>query len=102
MTGRMAGYCAGFNQAGVAGLGRGYGNAFNRGLFLRRRRRFGSDVGGIGRGFPGWEPQPVGFAEPSDMGEKRYLEDQVVFLERQLKDIKRRLDQLVEPDAAGQ
>jgi hypothetical protein len=102
MTGRMAGYCAGFNRPGFTGFGRAYGNAFNRRPFLRWRRRFGSDAREGDLGFPGWEPYPMGVSESAEMGEKRYLKDQVVFLERRLRDIKKRLDQLGEPDAAEQ
>jgi len=57
MTGRAAGYCAGFGMPGFAnpyvprmGMGWGYGRGFGRGMGFGRGRGFGRGMG-FGRGW---------------------------------------------------
>ena len=103
MTGRRAGYCAGYDrpryasQEMVRGLGRGYGRGMGRG------RGPGRGLGqGFGRG-PGYygptsEPpdprtMPV-YQEPSPEEEKKFLEALVKDLEAELEDVKARMTEL--------
>ena len=96
MTGRALGYCAGNNNPGFTKdvpRGRGYGRGFGRGF------------GGRGRGFwrrdyypeQYYEPAPIhrqAYPEQTKDEEKRYLEDMVKSLESDLKDMKKRLEDL--------
>ena len=102
MTGRAAGYCAGYPGPGymnpdVPGYGRGFG--FGRG------RGFGRGFWGRGRGFwrrgyypePYYEPAPYyrgTSPEPSREEEKTYLEETVKGLEEEIKAIRERLQEL--------
>lgn len=100
MTGRAAGFCAGYPTAGfmnsVPGRGRGIGRGrggFGRGLALGFRG---------GRGGFGWGPGAVPAypyagpyaAAPTAEQEKSALTAQVAHFENMLKDIKARLDEL--------
>ena len=94
MTGRGAGYCAGYTMPG-------YANKIGRfGAF-----GFGKGFGGRGRGFrhwfyakglPGW--MRFGFSSPfnqySKEDEKSFLKQQVEFLTKTIDDINRRLSEL--------
>ncbi len=61
MTGRAAGYCAGYNIPGFANSGRGYGRGFGRGW----RHGFGRGWNrGFGRGWYAY-PQPA-IVQPTD------------------------------------
>ena len=95
MTGRGAGYCAGYNmpgylnKAGGRGCGMGFGRRNNFGSFGRqnggsgRRNRF--FAGGLsGRTW----------ANPDPEAEKQSLQSQVEFLQTKMAAIKKRLDEL--------
>lgn len=105
MTGRGAGYCAGFSNPGYmnpapgGGLGRGTGRGFGRG--------FGRGMGrGFGRGFvnmfaPGWGygqqgPTTQPAADPKH--EMRILKQQSEALKDQLDDIEQRMAELSQSD----
>ena len=109
MTGRAAGYCAGYPVPGYAnpdvpGYGRGFGYGRGRG------RGFGRGYWGRGRGFwgrgyypyptPDYRPAPTNpdyvstYPEPSREEEKAYLKDTIKGLEEDLKAIKERLQEL--------
>ncbi len=88
MTGRRAGYCAGYSVPGYAnpypyggfgGRGRGY-----------RRRYFRWGMGG----YPGYDPYMQGYEPIVPVDEKEYLTKQAEALEKELKDIKNRLSSL--------
>ena len=96
MTGRGAGFCAGFNMPGYASPAAG------RGLSGR-----GRGFGGGGRGWrhcfwatglPGWMRFGWGgmapAAEPAPEAEKRFLDGQAQALRTQLDVIERRLEEL--------
>lgn len=97
MTGRAAGYCAGYGMPGYMNPipGRGFGAGFGRG----RGRGF---WGGGGRGWrhmywatglPGWGGvAPV--LPPTPETEKRFLKAQATALQRQIDDIRKRLEEL--------
>ena len=107
MTGRAAGFCAGFGTPGYANPapGRGFGMGFGRG------RGFGGRGGGGGRGYrhmfyatglPGWLRSGGGggrasYAAPTPTAERDYLKGVAESLQGQLDEIKKRLD-----DLAGQ
>ncbi len=96
MTGRGAGYCAGYSAPGYAnaagggygcGIGRGRGRGF-------RRMYFSGGVPGAGR-FPGYG-YGYGYADPylSADSEKDMLNRQAKFLEDQMAEIRKRLDDI--------
>lgn len=104
MTGRGAGYCAGYGVPGYAnptfgrGLGRGFGRGFGRG------RRFGC-WGGMGwYGAPpreGWAfAYPVPYAPsvpppvPDPEIEKRVLKNRTELLQSELEFLRKRLEEL--------
>lgn len=112
MTGRGAGYCAGFGMPGYAnpmpgrgfGMGGGRGGGFGRG--------FGRGFGGGGRGWrnmyyatglPGWArpygsvadvPPYEATAASTGSDELAYLKDQAKYFNETLKDINKRIDEL--------
>jgi len=92
MTGRRAGYCAGYSVPGyvndVPGWGRGFG--YGRGY----RWGFG---GGYGRGYRwgtgyyrGYYPEDL----PPVGNEKSFLENELKYLGQRQKDIQKRLNEL--------
>ena len=93
MTGRAAGYCAGF---GVPG----YTNPIPAGFGARGRRRWPGRGPGRGMGRFFWPGGAVPYAygahyapaEPQE--ERRFLEGQSRVLQEQLEDIKQRLDEI--------
>ena len=93
MTGRGAGYCAGFttpgfvNQAGDGGFGRGMG--------MGRGARVG---GGMGFGFRNrfYAPETVQAPPISADQEKEYLAREAKALENDLEAIKERLNELTD------
>lgn len=104
MTGRGAGYCAGYGVPGYAnptfgrGLGRGFGRGFGRG------RRFGC-WGGMGwYGAPRWGgwafAYPVPYAPPVPSPvpdpeiEKRVLKNRTELLQSELEFLRKRLEEL--------
>ena len=105
MTGRAAGFCAGFGMPGYANPvpGRGFGMGFGWG-----RGAWGRGFGGGGHGWrhwyyatglPGWlrsgwgAPTPY-YAAPTPKAEREYLDDLAKSLQDQLDGVKKRLDQL--------
>ena len=95
LTGRRAGYCAGYDVPGYAndtvppmGMGRGYGRGGGRG-----RGRGGGRGGGRGRPYPDYVPVPV--QAPED--EATYLENAAARLEADLKAVKDRIKELKKP-----
>ncbi len=102
MTGRGAGYCAGYSVPGFANPipGRGYGFGFGRGLGLGFR---GGRGGGWGRwGYPAPYPtygyatpftMPYGTA-PSKEQEIDALQEQAKYFEETLAEIKKRVSDL--------
>ena len=102
MTGRALGYCTGsgspgFTKEGFRGRGVGFGRNFGRGQGrgLARGRGFGW------RGsYPSYyEPAPYypgTYPEPSKEDEKRYLEETLKGLEKEIKDIHNRIKELSE------
>ncbi len=94
MTGRGAGYCAGFAAPGCAnpvGFAGGFGGCFGRGRGFRRMF--------YATGMPGW----ARYGYPANTGtnaaafdEKAFLSNQAEFLENQLQQVKKRLSSLDE------
>lgn len=97
MTGRRAGYCAGFDRPGYANQG-GFGRGYGRGRGPGQGRGQGR---GMGYGGPGYrEPDryiPV-YREPSPEDEKNYLENLVNDLEAELKSVKERINELAKKE----
>jgi len=100
MTGRQAGYCAGYNMpgflntAGRRGMGMGLGrgaNAGGRGGGLRRRNRFFA-AGVPGRAWLGGPATPFHQADPER--EKQALKSQAEDLQSEMDAIKKRLGEL--------
>mgnify|MGYP002682013351 FL=1 len=106
MTGRGAGYCAGYATPGftnpVGGRGRGFGFGFGRGAGAGFR---GVRGGWGGRGFFGrwgapfggagfYPAAPVSFATPTREQEIDALQGQAKYFEDALSDIKKRLGEL--------
>lgn len=110
MTGRAAGYCAGYSEPGFINpyIPRG-----GRGCGFGRGRGFGRSWGrGFGRGWrrgnyppprPSYSPEPyygpapyygAPIPEPKPEEEKAYLEKVVESLENDLKEAKKRIDDL--------
>jgi len=103
MTGRAAGFCAGYPAPGYAnkGPGRAFGRGFGRGAGFRR----GFHAGGFGRrnrfyasGMPGrgWYG---GWNAPlaSQETEQQVLRSQAEYLQAELDAIKKRMDELNGP-----
>ena len=114
MTGRGAGYCAGYNMPGYANPigGRGFGRGFGRGQGFGRGfgRGYGRGMGrGFGRGYGYYGPDnyppepyypgaaPV-YREPAPEEEKVYLENLVKGMETELGDIKTRIKELAKKE----
>ena len=93
MTGRRAGYCAGYGVPGYMndvpvrgrgfGYGRGYGRGWGRGYGYGYGYRWGAGYGG------GWYPGPV-----SPEYERTFLENELKYIEQRQKDLRKRLDEL--------
>ncbi|MCD6200898.1 MAG: DUF5320 domain-containing protein [Bacteroidales bacterium] len=90
MTGRRAGYCAGYSVPGymndVPGWGRsyGYGRGARWGYGYGRGYRWGA---GYGRGY---YPADV----PPAVDEKTFLENELKYLEQQQENLRKRLNDL--------
>jgi hypothetical protein len=107
MTGRGAGYCAGYPAPGYMnagpgrgwgrGGGRGWGGGFGRGRGwgggFGRGRGWGRGYGYFAGGMPGWQPWP-GAPTPTADQELEVLRRQADLLESTLKDIRDRLQEL--------
>ena len=97
MTGRAAGFCAGYPSPGYAnpsfgqGFGRGWGRGFGRGFWGRRT---------LWRGplyqDPYYPPFRGVFPTQNKEEEKTYLEEMVKGLEEEIKDIRARIKELSE------
>jgi hypothetical protein len=98
MTGRAAGYCAGYDRPGYmnpyprGGFGRGWGRGFGRGMGWGR---------GWGRGWaqpgyaPGYYPQQApAYEHPSREDELRMLRDQLKYAEEDMKAMQKRIAEL--------
>jgi len=99
MTGRGAGYCAGYAMPGNAnpiggGFGRGRGGGWGRGGFGYRHNFYGP--GAYGRPYAGWSVPWPGAAAPSTEEEMSALKSQADILKKSLEDIQRRLKELDE------
>ncbi|MEN6360928.1 MAG: DUF5320 domain-containing protein, partial [Smithella sp.] len=100
MTGRQAGYCAGYNMPGFLNnaCGRGMGMGFGRGANLggrgggfRRRNRF------FATGVPGrtqFGSFAASFQQADPEMEKQALKSQAEYLQSEMDAIKKRLDEL--------
>jgi hypothetical protein len=103
MTGRGAGFCAGFGKPGYANTvpGCGFGMGFGRG-----RGTWSRGFGGGGRGWrsmfyatgvPGWRSYGTfapPYAEPDPQVEKQTLKTQAETLQVELDSIRKRLEEL--------
>ena len=105
MTGRAAGFCAGFGvpgytnpgRGGGRGRGRGFGGGpqFGRGVGFGRGRSFGPAYGPVAYG-------PAGYGAP--YGEEQELEQlkgQADYFANALEDIKKRIDGLESQDSTS-
>jgi len=107
MTGRGAGYCAGYpvpgymNPYGGRGSGMAGGRGFGRGMGRGFRRGFGAVAPGYQWGVPTVPPFPTAAAYGSPYGpavapeqELEELKNQAGYLTDTLEDIKKRIDEL--------
>ena len=93
MTGRAAGYCAGYPVPGYMNPipGRGWGRGFGRG------RGFGGGFGWRGwAGVGGFAPPaaPWAYGQPTAQEERTVLETQMQALQAQLDSVKQRLEEV--------
>ncbi len=99
MTGRGAGYCAGYQSAGFMNplFGRGFGCGWGRGGggFGRRNRFYATGLTGWQRAAMGAPPYPPAFA-PYFSREQQVdaLRSQAGYLEQELEAIRKRLEEL--------
>jgi len=94
MTGRRAGFCAGYQVPGFMNpiQGRGYGFGFGRGAGFGRGRGRGRGFGAVGQPVQvNWGYQP---SEISPDEEKQMLASQVESLQQQLEAVSSRLAEL--------
>lgn len=99
MSGRGAGYCAGFGAPGfmTPGPGRGFGRGlgFRGGRGRRCRGMMFAPWGGRVPQAGPWPAQPApGFAGPSREQEREMLQGQIEHLENTLSDLQQRLNEL--------
>jgi len=103
MTGRAAGYCAGYPVPGYMnpGFGRGYwGRGFRGGGWGRRNWYYATGLTGWQRaplGYPAWGTYPYGppvSFPPSQEQELEMLKTQASWLENSLADIQKRMEEL--------
>ena len=105
MTGRGAGFCAGYAVPGYANPvgGRGYGMGFGGGRGMGRGRGFGRGfgLGRVGYGAPAWagvaDPYPANASfGPTVTAEQELegLKQQAEFLQNSLSQISERINQL--------
>lgn len=101
MTGRAAGYCAGYQAPGFANPipGRGYGFGFGRGMGYGfrggRGGRWGVPFGGYGYGAPYAAPNAAPFgAAPTREQEIEGLKGQAEYFENAISEIKKRIAEL--------
>jgi hypothetical protein len=86
MTGKAAGFCAGYPNPGyiTPGYGRGLGRGVRRGFW------------GRGRGFwwRDYSPEPYYSQKPSREEEKTYLENMIKSLNEEIKSVQSRLQEI--------
>lgn len=104
MTGRAAGYCAGYRVPGYAnpvggrrpfGFGRGAGRGF-------RNRYYATGVPGWRRAPYGWDAPQGYYAQPDSQEEMQFLRDQADFLKKQLEDVQNRISTLESNSDSGE
>ena len=89
MTGRGAGYCAGFDRPGFANFG-GRGMGMGRGMRMGRGGGFGRGGFGFRNRFYGVQQAPAITPEQ----EKEYVKNDIKALEEELEAAKQRLKEL--------
>ncbi|MBN2209424.1 MAG: DUF5320 domain-containing protein [Candidatus Coatesbacteria bacterium] len=104
MTGRAAGYCAGYNVPGFMNPVGGRGAGFGGGGFGRGRRNWYHATGmpgwqRAGMGMPAWGMPGYGYASPAGYaptGEQELgaLKTQAEYLEKSLDEIRKRMNEL--------
>ncbi|MBN2225922.1 MAG: DUF5320 domain-containing protein [candidate division Zixibacteria bacterium] len=109
MTGRGAGYCAGYTMPGYmnpvwgrnfgqGGYGYGFGRGFGRGFGMGRGRGFGRGWGmGMGRQampYPYYPDQGDVASQPTAENELAYLKDQAKYFGDALENINKRIAKL--------
>jgi len=102
MTGRAAGYCAGYGVPGYMNPipGRGFGYGFGRGWGRGRGRGWGRGFGGMGQMGYGPDygvayPGPLAYGNPvSPQQEAEALKTQAEQVEATLAGIRKRLDEI--------
>jgi hypothetical protein len=104
MTGRAAGYCAGYNAPGYAnpvggwGAGRaggvGYGGGYGRGGYGHGWRHRYLTTGIPGRALAFGNPYAYGVPRYEAADERSFLMEQAEYLKSALEDINKRLDSL--------
>ena len=102
MTGRAAGFCAGYqvpgymNPWGGRGWGRGFGRGFGRGYGRGMGWGRGWGPGGAYPGYaPGYYPQQApAYQPPSREDELRMLRDQLKYAEEDMKAMRERIAEL--------
>lgn len=100
MTGRAAGYCAGYPVPGYMNPipGRGFGG-WGRGLGWGRGWGARAAWGVPPAGWPGYGATPYGWPQPTPEQEADALKRQAEFLQGQLDAIQKRLDELASQTA---
>ncbi len=98
MTGRAAGYCAGYpvpgfmNPYGGRGMGMAWGRGGGRGMGMAWRRGRGGGFGGAR--FMARVPGPIAYAPPNREQELEMLRDQADWLKSQMDAVNQRIDEL--------
>jgi len=95
MTGRAAGYCAGYSVPGFAnpvpGRGYGFGRGMGMGFHGGRGRHWGFPYAGYGAGFPIVAPYPTDITE---LQELESLQKQAEYITNTLEQINKRITDL--------
>lgn len=102
MTGRAAGFCAGYQVPGYmnSGFGRGWGRGFGRGFGRGYGRGMGWGRGwGPGGAYPGYAPgyypqEAPAYQPPSREDELHMLRDQLKYAEEDMKAMRERIAEL--------
>ncbi len=98
MTGRAAGYCAGYNTPGFANPIPGRGLGFGRGrggLGFGRGRGFGRGWGGFGYAPSAYNgPYPAAYPQPTAQQEADALKNEAQYLKDALEDVNKRISEL--------
>ncbi len=96
MTGRGAGFCAGFQMPGYMNPAWGCGTGFGRGRGFRRMYYLTGMPGWVRYGHPAYPVYNVQYQSQSPAYDREFLANQAEFLENQLKQIKKQLKELDE------